>query len=144
MSTVFETRLIGNLGRDATMNRMDRGVVAINFPVAHNRNWRDRRSGEQRTKTTWVNCTIWKRDDSNLRILDLLKKGTLVELLGTPVAKIIKDEHGESRAEIRLNVSQTNILRNAKNELDSIHENGDGMKNDAVPSSMEDMPDMDF
>lgn len=114
MATVFETRLIGNIGKDATMKNMERGVVAINFPVAHNKNWRDKRTGESKTKTTWVNCTIWKKEGANLRILDFLKKGTLVELVGSPFAKAYQQEDGFLRAEIRLNVSKTNILRPAK------------------------------
>ena len=114
MATVFETRLIGNIGKDATLKTMDRGVIAINFPVAHNKNWRDKRSGESKTKTTWVNCTIWKKEGANLRILDFLKKGALVELIGSPFAKAYTMEDGFVRTEIRLNVAQTNILRPAK------------------------------
>jgi single stranded DNA-binding protein len=114
MATVFETRLIGNIGKDATLKTMERGVIAINFPVAHNKNWRDKRSGESKTKTTWVNCTIWKKEGANFRILDFLKKGALVELLGVPFAKAFVMEDGFVRTEIRLNVAQTNILRPAK------------------------------
>ena len=118
MATVFETRLIGNIGKDAVVKQMDRGVIAVNFPVAHNQNWRDKRTGEARTKTTWVNCTIWKKEGANMRILDFLKKGALVELVGTPFAKSFSQEDGSSRSEIRLNVSRTNILRPAKCEDD--------------------------
>ena len=114
MATVFETRLIGNIGKDAVVKNMERGVIAINFPVAHNKNWRDKRSGESKTKTTWVNCTIWKKEGANLRITDFLKKGALVELEGTPFAKAYPQEDGFVRTEIRLNVSKTNILRPAK------------------------------
>jgi single stranded DNA-binding protein len=119
MATVFETRLIGNIGRDAVVKNMERGVIAINFPVAHNKNWRDKRSGETKTKTTWVNCTIWKKEGANLRILDFLKKGALVELEGTPFAKAYTQEDGSIRTELRLNISKTNILRPAKFEGDS-------------------------
>lgn len=111
MATIFETRLIGNIGKDATVNSMERGVIAINFPVAHNKNWQDKRSGEQRTKTTWINCTIWKKEGSNMRIVDFLKKGTLIEVIGEPFAKGFVEEDGTARAEIRLNVSKTNILK---------------------------------
>ena len=111
MATIFETRLIGNIGKDASVRKMEKGVLAVNFPVAHNKNWRDKRTGEQRTKTTWVNCTIWKKEGSNLRILDFLKKGTLVEVLGTPFAKGYLQEDQSIKSEIRLNVSKTNILR---------------------------------
>ncbi len=111
MATIFETRLIGNIGKDATIKSMERGIVAINFPVAHNKNWRDKKSGEQRTKTTWVNCTIWKREGANMRIADFLKKGTLIEISGEPFAKAYIEEDGSARAEIRLNVFKTNILK---------------------------------
>lgn len=116
MATIFETRLIGNIGKDAVVKTMDKGVVAVNFPVAHNKNWRDKRTGDQRTKTTWVNCTIWKREGANMRILDFLKKGTLVEIVGTPFAKGYLQEDQSIKAEIRLNVSKTNILRPAKTD----------------------------
>jgi len=111
MATIFETRLIGNIGRDAVIKSMDRGIIAINFPVAHNKNWKDKRTGEQKTKTTWINCTIWKREGANVRIVDFLKKGTLVELIGTPFAKTYADEEGQFHAEIRLNIAKTNILK---------------------------------
>ncbi len=111
MATVFETRLIGNIGKDAVVRKMDNGVVAINFPVAHNKNWKDKRTGQQRTKTTWINCTIWKREGTNLRILDYLKTGTLVEVVGTPFAKGYLQDDQSIKTEIRLNVSKTNILR---------------------------------
>ncbi|MFM7758620.1 MAG: hypothetical protein ACKO6J_06745 [Crocinitomicaceae bacterium] len=42
MATIFETRLIGNIGKDAVIKTMDRGILAINFPVAHNKNWKDK------------------------------------------------------------------------------------------------------
>lgn len=124
MATVFETRLIGNIGKDAVVKNMERGVIAINFPVAHNKNWKDKRTNETKTKTTWVNCTIWKKEGANLRILDFLKKGALLELEGTPFAKAYTQEDGFIRTEIRLNVSKTNILRPAKCE--------DGMTEDLI------------
>ncbi|TXH55523.1 MAG: single-stranded DNA-binding protein [Bacteroidia bacterium] len=113
MATVFETKLIGNIGKDATVKSMSSGMIAINFPVAHNKNWKDKKTGEQRTNTTWVNCTIWKREGANMRVVDYLKRGTLVELAGTPFAKAYTNEDGSIRTEIRLNVFKTNILRSA-------------------------------
>ncbi|HIP35426.1 MAG TPA: single-stranded DNA-binding protein [Crocinitomix sp.] len=115
MATVFETRLIGNIGKDATLRNMENGVIAINFPVAHNKNWRDKKTGQQKTKTTWVNCTIWKKEGANLRIMDFLKKGTLVEIQGTPFAKGYLQDDNTVKTEIRLNVSKTNILRPGQN-----------------------------
>ncbi|MBI1836613.1 MAG: single-stranded DNA-binding protein [Flavobacteriia bacterium] len=133
MATVFETRLIGNIGKDAIVKTMERGVIAINFPVAHNKNWKDKRTGETKTKTTWINCTIWKREGVNLRILDFLKKGALVELEGTPYAKAYQQEDGSIRTEIRLNISKTNVLKAVKSDgfiLDDIFESDSCTGND--------------
>jgi single stranded DNA-binding protein len=142
MATVFETRLIGNIGKDAVVKQMERGVIAVNFPVAHNKNWRDKRTGEARTKTTWVNCTIWKKEGANMRILDFLKKGALVELVGTPFAKSFSQEDGSSRSEIRLNVSRTNILRPAKCEddlpFDLIDDNDSPCEDEGCDASLDD------
>lgn len=124
MATVFETRLIGNIGKDAVVRKLEKGVLALNFPVAHNKNWRDKRTGEQRTKTTWVNCTIWKKDGTNLRILDFLKKGSLVEVIGTPFAKGYLQDDQSIKSEIRLNVSKTNILK-ASSESTSLYKDYD-------------------
>lgn len=125
MATVFETTFIGNIGRDAVINDMGNRVLAINFPVAHNKNWRDRKSGRMQTRTTWINCTIWKKSDANLRVADFLKKGAMVELKGSPIAKGFLDDDGEVRAEIRLNVDHVNILRAPfdENEISDVDEN---------------------
>ena len=138
MATVFETRLIGNIGKDAHVKTMERGIVAINFPVAHNKNWKDKKSGQMRTKTTWVNCTIWKRDGSNMRITDFLTRGTLVEVLGTPFAKTVLLEDGQSRTEIRLNVSKTNILRPANRDDDALGFIDQDEDEDQFATSLED------
>ena len=145
MATIFETRLIGNIGKDAVVKNMDRGIIAINFPVAHNKNWKDKRTGLVKTKTTWVNCTIWKRDGSNLRIIDFLKRGTLVEVVGTPFAKAYSNEDGSLRSEIRLNVSKTNILR-PSNKEDGIQEDIIDNEEDTFEASIDDftMDDDDF
>ena len=147
MATVFETRLIGNIGKDAHVKTMDRGIVAINFPVAHNKNWKDKKTGQMRTKTTWVNCTIWKREGSNMRIIDFLTRGTLVEVLGTPFAKTVPLEDGQLRTEIRLNVAHTNILRPGnRDEQDAPSFADEDNEDDTYGSNLGDFPldDHDF
>ena len=129
MATVFETSLIGNIGKDADIRSMDNGIVAINFPVAHNKNWKDKRTGVLKTKTTWVNCTIWKKDGANMKIVDYLKKGTLVDLIGTPFSKGYLHDDQTVRSEIRLNISKTNILRTTSREEMNISESGESSSN---------------
>ena len=145
MATIFETRLIGNIGKDALTKTMDRGIIAINFPVAHNKNWKDKRTGEVKTKTTWVNCTIWKREGSNMRIVDFFFFFTMVEIIGSPVSKAFQHEDGSIRSEIRLNVSKTNILRPASRE-DELSEDLVDNDDDSYETSLDDftMDEDDF
>ena len=89
-----------------------------------------------KTKTTWVNCTIWKKEGSNLRIADYLKKGTLVDLTGTPFSKAYTHEDGSVRSEIRLNVSNTNILRTSAKEAQT--GNGVDAEDERSSDSVED------
>ena len=48
-----------------------------------------------------------------MRIVEYLTKGSMVEVVGTPVAKSYTTEDGSYKSEIRLNVSKTNILKPA-------------------------------
>ncbi len=137
MATVFETRLIGNIGKDAEVRSMDNGIVAINFPVAHNKNWKDKRTSELRTKTTWINCTIWKKEGANMKIVDYLKKGSLVDLIGTPFSKGYLHEDQTVRSEIRLNISKTNILRTTSKEDANVQESGDSANNSIEDFSLQ-------
>jgi len=57
--------------------------------------------------------------------LDFLKKGTLVELIGSPVSKAYQLDDGTIRSEIRLNVNKTNILRTVNRD-----ESADELSND--------------
>ena len=70
-----------------------------------------------------------------MRILDFLKQGALVELIGTPYAKAFVQEDGNVKAEIRLNVSKTNILRLRKD---------DSSEDDDEDLGNEDMDDYTF
>ena len=75
-----------------------------------------------------------------MRILDFLKKGALVELVGTPFAKAYAQEDGFIRTEIRLNISKTNVLRPAKFDenfkFDVVDSEED--ENDCLESSIDD------
>ncbi|WP_027420972.1 single-stranded DNA-binding protein [Crocinitomix catalasitica] len=143
MATVFETRLIGNIGKDAVVRQMDKGIVAINFPVAHNKNWRDKKTGEQKTKTTWVNCTIWKKDNINTKIAQYLVKGTLVEVIGTPFSKGYLQDDNTIKSEIRINVAKTNILKsgNSQRSNDMDEDDNDDFNASIVPSSFDEEMD---
>ena len=69
-----------------------------------------------------------------MRILDFLTKGTLVEIVGTPFAKGYLQDDQSVKAEIRLNVSKTNILRPSKGNTARIDFEFDEIENETERS----------
>ena len=72
-----------------------------------------------------------------MKIVDYLKKGSLVDLIGTPFSKGYLHEDQTVRSEIRLNISKTNILRTTSKEDANIQESGDSSNNSVEDLSIQ-------
>lgn len=77
--------VIGHLGRDCSIRHHENNIVAITFPVATTERYTDRH-GQKHEKTSWVDCTIWRKPES-IKISEYLKKGQLVKVSGRPDAR---------------------------------------------------------
>lgn len=73
---------IGHLGRDCSIRYIENGNAAINFTIAATERYKDK-GGNKCERTTWIDCTIWRKPD-NIKIAEYLKKGQLVEITGRP------------------------------------------------------------
>lgn len=102
---MIRLELIGNLGRDATVNSVN-GKNVINFSVAHTEKWKDS-AGAQREKTTWVDCAMWR---DSTAVAQYLKKGTQVFVAGTPEARIYQRSDGTSAASLNVRVNTLQLL----------------------------------
>ena len=51
--------LIGNLGRDPEVRRLENGAVVAKFSVATNENYRDK-NNEWQTRTEWHDVVVWR------------------------------------------------------------------------------------
>ena len=45
--------LIGNLGRDPEVRRLNNGELVVNLSIATSETWRDKASGERKERTEW-------------------------------------------------------------------------------------------
>ena len=52
--------LIGNLGKDPEIRRLESGVPVGKFSVATNESYRDK-SGEWQTSTEWHDVVVWRQ-----------------------------------------------------------------------------------
>lgn len=86
--------LIGNLGRDPEVRRLENGAVVAKFSVATNENYKDK-SGEWQSQTEWHDVVVWR----NLaeRAESQLKKGAQVYLEGKLTHRSWQDKDGNNR-----------------------------------------------
>lgn len=86
--------LIGNLGKDPEIRRLESGAVVARFPVATNENYRDK-TGNWQTITEWHDVVAWR----NLaeRAERDLKKGSLVFIEGKITKRKWQDREGNDR-----------------------------------------------
>jgi single-strand DNA-binding protein len=94
--SVNKVILIGNLGRDPEVRRLNSGDPVVNFSVATTESWRDKATGERKDRTEWHNVVIF---NENLgRIAEqYLKKGSKVYLEGQLQTREYTDKEGSQR-----------------------------------------------
>ncbi|TIM81182.1 MAG: single-stranded DNA-binding protein, partial [Mesorhizobium sp.] len=57
--SVNKVILVGNLGADPEIRRLNSGEPVVNIRVATSESWRDKTSGERKEKTEWHNVVIF-------------------------------------------------------------------------------------
>ena len=86
--------LIGNLGRDPEVRRLENGAVVAKFSVATNENYKDK-SGEWQTQTEWHDVVVWRSLAE--RAEQQLKKGAQIYLEGKLTHRKYQDKEGNDR-----------------------------------------------
>lgn len=97
--------LIGNLGKDATVNSIN-GKSVINFSVAINQSYKNQQ-GVKVEKTTWVDCAMWR---DSVAVAQYLKKGTQVFVEGTPEARSYQKNDGSTGVSLSMRVNDLQLL----------------------------------
>ncbi|MBK7872458.1 MAG: single-stranded DNA-binding protein [Saprospiraceae bacterium] len=118
--------LIGNLGRDPEVRRLDNGAVVAKFPVATNENYKDK-SGDWQTQTEWHDVVVWR----NLaeRAESTLKKGMSVYIEGKLTHRTWEDQDGKNRKTTEVVGSYFRIIDKREGR------SGDGGSSGYFPSS---------
>lgn len=79
--SVNKVILVGNLGRDPEVRRLNSGEPVVSLRIATSENWRDKASGERRERTEWHDVVIY--NENLARVAEqFLKKGSKVYLEG--------------------------------------------------------------
>ena len=79
--SVNKVILIGNLGKDPRISRLNSGEQIANFTLATSETWRDKATGERKEKTEWHNIVIFNENLAKV-VEQYCKKGSKVYIEG--------------------------------------------------------------
>ena len=94
--SVNKVILIGNLGKDPEVRRLNSGDQVVNFTLATSENWRDKNSGERKEKTEWHNVVIFNENIGKV-VEQYCKKGSKVYVEGQLQTRKWQDKDGNDR-----------------------------------------------
>ena len=85
--------IIGNLGQDAELRRLENGTAVARLSVATNESYKDK-SGEWQTQTEWHTVVMWRGQAERAANL---RKGNQVYIEGKLTTRTWKDKEGNDR-----------------------------------------------
>ena len=94
--SVNKVILVGNLGRDPEVRRLNSGDSVVNLRIATSENWRDKATGERKERTEWHNVVIYNENLGKIAE-QYLKKGSKVYVEGQLQTRKWQDQSGQDR-----------------------------------------------
>lgn len=111
--------LIGNLGKDPEVRRLNSGDMVVNFTLATSETWRDKNSGERKERTEWHNVVVF--NDQIAKVAEqYLKKGMKVYLEGALQTRSWEDQSGQKRYTTEI------VLQKYRGELQMLDSRNEG------------------
>jgi single-strand DNA-binding protein len=117
--------LVGNLGRDPEVRRLNSGSPVVSMRIATSESWRDKNSGERQERTEWHNVVIY--NENLCKIAEqYLRKGSKVYIEGQLQTRKWQDQSGQDRYTTEV------VLTRFRGELTLLDSRGDagGQAND--------------
>lgn len=108
--SVNKVILVGNLGRDPEVRRLNNGEPVVNLSVATSETWRDKASGERKERTEWHKVVIFNENIAKIAE-QYLKKGTTVYLEGQLTTRKYVDKDGAEKYQTEI------VLQRYRGEL---------------------------
>ena len=88
--------LIGRLGNDPEVRRLNSGDQVVNFRMATSETWRDKTSGERKEKTEWHNVVIFNENLGKVAE-QYCRKGSHIYIEGKLQTRKWQDQGGADR-----------------------------------------------
>lgn len=123
--SVNKVILVGNLGADPEIRRLNSGDPVVNIRIATSESWRDKNSGERKEKTEWHNVVIF--NDNLAKVAEqYLKKGMKVYVEGQLQTRKWQDQTGQDRYTTEI------VLQKFRGELQMLDSRGQSAEGGSV------------
>jgi single-strand DNA-binding protein len=117
--SVNKVILVGNLGADPEIRRLNSGDPVVNLRIATSETWRDRNSGERQERTEWHRVVIF--NDNLAKVAEqYLKKGMKVYIEGQLQTRKWQDQSGQEKYSTEV------VLQKFRGELQMLDARGQG------------------
>lgn len=130
MSSLNKVTLIGRVGNDPEVRRMQSGDAVVSFRLATSDTWRDKQTGERREKTEWHSVVIF--NEALTKVAEAyVRKGSKIYVEGALQTREWQDKDGAKRYSTEV------VLQRFRGELvllDSVRDDSQRAKNDAQPA----------
>jgi single-strand DNA-binding protein len=94
--SVNKVILVGNLGKDPEVRRLNSGEPVVNLRIATSETWKDKATGERKEKTEWHQVVIF--NENLARVAEqYLRKGSKVYVEGQLQTRKWQDQSGQER-----------------------------------------------
>ena len=106
--TVNKVILIGNLGKDPEVRRLENGAVVASFSIATSETYTDKKTGEKRDNTDWHNIVVWR---GLAEVAEkFIKKGMKIYVEGKLRTRSWQDKENVTRYTTEVVADELNIL----------------------------------
>ncbi|MFD1197221.1 single-stranded DNA-binding protein [Brucella gallinifaecis] len=116
--SVNKVILVGNLGADPEIRRLNSGDQIANLRIATSESWRDRQTGERKERTEWHSVVIFNENLAKVAE-QYLKKGAKVYIEGALQTRKWQDQNGNDRYTTEI------VLQKFRGELQMLDSRGD-------------------
>ena len=121
--SVNKVTLVGNLGKDPEVRKMQSGDSVVSFSLATSESWRDKNTGERKEKTEWHNIVIF--NDGIAKVAEqYLKKGMKIYVEGALQTRKWTDQSGADRYSTEI------VLQKYRGEWQMLDSRNDGGSRD--------------
>lgn len=129
--------LIGNVGKDPEVKKLQSGITLAKFSLATTDNYKDK-SGEWQNETIWHECVAWTKTADLIE--RAVTKGSFLRIQGKLVYNRWEDESGVKRKNAEIRVDSVLFLQKPPKREGSDSYGSSVPAGTNVPETTEDMP----